>query len=612
MCGIIGYVGHREAVPLLINGLKRMEYRGYDSSGIALISSGQFKIIKKKGRIAALESSLNGDNDLHEASIGIGHTRWATHGAPSEINAHPHSSQSGKITLIHNGIIENYSELRQALANKGHTFTSETDTEVIAHLIEEEYEDDLELATVRALRRVDGTYGLAVLHLDHPECMVVARKGSPLVVGVGTNEYFVASDLAAMVEHTRDVIFLEDGEVGTITRNGFHHIDLESVPVRREPTRIDFTLEQIEKGGYKHFMLKEIMEQPRTLEDTMRGRLMIDDGDINLGGLHRYMDQLKKAERIVLLACGTSYHSALVGEYFIEEWARIPVEVEYASEFRYRNPIIPENTVAIAISQSGETADTLAALREAKARGALGLGIVNTVGSTIARESDGGTYLHAGPEIGVASTKAFTSQVCVLAMLGVLLGRQRDMEAEEARVILQQMRQIPELVGKILSDWSKIEDIAKTFSRSSNFLYLGRGPNYPVAMEGALKLKEISYIHAEGYPAAEMKHGPIALIDRMMPVVCIATHDHTYQKVISNIEEVRSRGGVVIAVVNEDDDKIHMLSDYVIRIPSCHPMLMPILSVIPLQLLAYRVADLLGWDVDKPRNLAKSVTTLLE
>ncbi|MBD3167699.1 glutamine--fructose-6-phosphate transaminase (isomerizing), partial [bacterium] len=608
MCGIIGYVGFRDAVPVLLNGLKRMEYRGYDSSGIALIDNGNLHIHKQIGRIEALEQALKSNGSTPTAHIGIGHTRWATHGAPTERNAHPHASSAGDIVLIHNGIIENYSELKQALTLKGHTFKSDTDTEVLAHLIEEEYLGDLQEAVIRALRRVEGTYGIAVMHRSEPDKLVVGRLGSPLVIGMGDNEHFVASDLAAMVEHTRDVVFLEDGEVGTVTKDDFKHVDLDSSPVARSSMHIDFSLEEIEKGGYKHFMLKEIMEQPRTLEDTMRGRVLEDEGEVRLGGLAAHMDTLKNAERVLLLACGTSYHSGLVGEYMIEEWARIPVEVEYASEFRYRNPIIPPNTVAFAISQSGETADTLAALREAQKRGALGLGIVNTVGSTIARESDAGVYLHAGPEIGVASTKAFTSQVTVLALIGILLGRQRGMTKERAQGLLRELRRLPGLVQTILDDWSTIEDIAKTFSRSSNFLYLGRGPNYPVALEGALKLKEISYIHAEGYPAAEMKHGPIALIDRMMPVVIVAPNDHTYNKVISNIEEVRSRGGVVIAVVNEEDDRMEQLSDYVIRVPTSHPELMPLLATIPLQLLAYRIADLLGWDVDKPRNLAKSVT----
>ncbi len=606
MCGIIGYVGHREAIPLLLSGLERLEYRGYDSAGMALISKGALRIFKKRGKVAELKAFLDGNGT--SANIGIGHTRWATHGPPSDKNAHPHTSDDGAIALIHNGIIENYSKLKQTLTEKGHTFSTDTDTEVLVNLIEAFYEGDLEVAVVRALRRVEGTYGIAVLHRDKPDRIVVARMGSPLVVGIGEGENLVASDLAAIVEYTRNVIFLEDGEIGTITATDFHHMNLDETEVARTTTHIDFTLDQIEKGGYKHFMLKEIMEQPQTLEDSMRGRTLLDEGDIRLGGLQDHLDILAKAEKILLLACGTSYHAGLVGRFMIEEWARIPVEVEYASEFRYRNPVIGPNTVAFAISQSGETLDTLEALREAKKRGAHGLGIVNVVGSTIARESDGGVYLHAGPEIGVASTKSFTSQVSVLALIALLFGRQRGMERDQAREIFTELRRIPEIVARILEDKPKIESIAKVFSQASNFLYLGRGPNYPVALEGALKLKEISYIHAEGYPAAEMKHGPIALIDRLMPVVFVALKDKTYKKVISNIEEVRSREGVVIAVINEDDTEIERIAKHTIRIPKCHPMLMPLLAVIPLQLLAYCIADLLDKDVDKPRNLAKSVT----
>jgi len=606
MCGIIGYVGNKNAVPLLISGLRRMEYRGYDSSGIALIDNSQLVIYKRKGKIEELEKALNGTS--HVAHLGIGHTRWATHGSPTETNAHPQTSRNGKIAIIHNGVIENYSELRKALQMKGYSFKSETDTEILAVLIEDFYEGDLERAVIQALNRVEGTYGLAAVHLLEPDRIVIARKGSPLVVGVGNGEYIIASDLAAMVEHTRDVIFLEDGEVGTVTAHGFHHTTLNAMKISRKTTHVDFSLDQIEKGGYKHFMLKEIMDQPHTLEDTMRGRILVDDGDVRLGGLRLHLDALKHAEHLLFLACGTSYHAAMTGRYMVEEWARIPVEVEYASEFRYRNPIIQKNTIAFAISQSGETFDTLEALREARKRGALCLGIVNTVGSTIARETEGGIYLHAGPEIGVASTKAFTSQVTVLAMISVLLGRQRGMTREQAREVLSDLRRIPELVRQILEHKEEIYNIAKTYSRSSNFLYLARGPNYPVALEGALKLKEISYIHAEGYPAAEMKHGPIALIDRLMPVVFIAIRDNVYQKVITNIEEVRSREGQVIAVACNNDQKISKLANHVIHIPEIHPLLTPLLAVIPLQLLAYYIADMLGWDVDKPRNLAKSVT----
>jgi len=606
MCGIIGYVGQQKVVPLLLSGLKRLEYRGYDSSGIALMNGSSIHILKKMGKIEALERELNGNTE--SATIGIGHTRWATHGAPNDTNAHPHTSGSGKVALIHNGIIENYVELKKSLLRKGYTFVSDTDTEVLANLIDEFYEGDLQTAVIRSLRRVEGTYGIAVMHVEQPEQIVFARKGSPLVVGVGDGEYLIASDLAAIVEHTRDVVYLEDGEVGCISKDGFTHFKLDESPITRAVTHIDFTLEQIEKGGYEHFMLKEIMEQPLTLEDSMRGRLLEDDGSVRLGGLVEHLDALAQAERLLLLACGTSYHAGLVAEYLIEDLARLPVEVEYASEFRYRNPVIPPRTVAFSISQSGETIDTLEAMREAKTRGALSLGVVNTVGSTIARESQGGIYLHAGPEIGVASTKAFTSQVTVFTMLAILLGRQRGMDAGLARDLITALRKIPSQVATILQNQDQIVDIAKTFSRASNFLYLGRGVNFPVALEGALKLKEISYIHAEGYPAAEMKHGPIALIDRYMPVVVVAPHDKNHTKIITNIEEIKAREGVVIAIVSENDHEIDRLADYVIRVPETHPSLMPLLTVIPLQLLAYYTADLLGLDVDKPRNLAKSVT----
>jgi len=606
MCGIIGYVGKKDTTPVLLNGLKRLEYRGYDSSGIAVLNGNGIDVLKKKGKIEMLEQSLVGIEN--HATLGIGHTRWATHGAPNDSNAHPHLSGSRKLALIHNGIIENYIELKKTLVDKGYTFRSDTDSEVLANLIEEFYDGDLQSAVIRALRRVEGTYGIAVIHENHPDRIVFARKGSPLVVGIGEDEYLIASDLAAMVEHTREVVFLEDGEVGSISRTGFTHLRLDESPISRASTHIDFSLEQIEKGGYKHFMLKEIMEQPLTIEDSMRGRLAIEDGNIRLGGLTDHLESLAGANRILLLACGTSYHAGLVGEYLIEDLARMPVEVEYASEFRYRRPIIDPGTVSFSISQSGETIDTLEAMREAKKCGALSLGIVNTVGSTIARESEGGIYLHAGPEIGVASTKAFTSQVTVLAMLAILLGRQRGMSDARSQELITALRKIPEQVNQILKDQTQIIDIAKTFSRSKHFLYLGRGVNYPVALEGALKLKEISYIHAEGYPAAEMKHGPIALIDRLMPVVVVAPDDHHHAKIISNIEEVCAREGVVIAIVSEEDREIDRLANYIIRVPKTHPALMPLLTAIPLQLLAYYTADLLGLDVDKPRNLAKSVT----
>jgi glutamine---fructose-6-phosphate transaminase (isomerizing) len=606
VCGIIGYLGKNQVVPVLLNGLKRLEYRGYDSAGIALLANDGLKIFKKKGKVEALEQ-LIGDYKS-EVTVGIAHTRWATHGPPNDINSHPHLSSSSKIAIIHNGIIENYNELKSMLIAKDVEFHTDTDTEVLCNLIEEFYTGNLVEAVTRALRRVQGTYGIAVIHADISDQIVVARRGSPLVVGLGDGEYLVASDLAAIVEHTRDVIFLEDGEMGVITPDGFIHMKLDESPIKREITHIDYDLEEIEKGGYKHFMLKEILEQPLTLENTMRGRLVHSEGSVRLGGLRDHIDTLAKADRIILLACGTSYHSALVGEYLIERWAKVPVEVEYASEFRYRNPIIGKKTVAFAISQSGETIDTLEAMREAKRLGATTLGIVNTVGSTIARESEGGVYLHAGPEIGVASTKAFTSQVTVLAMIAILLGRQRCLPLEKGQEMIEELRQIPSMVSEILKDTDDIIDIAKIFSRASNFLYLGRGVNFPVALEGALKLKEISYIHAEGYPAAEMKHGPIALIDRNMPVVFVAPRGSTYQKVLANIEEVKARDGIVIAIINEDDQEIEKLADFVLKVPQTFPKLMPLLTTIPLQLLSYYVADLLGLDVDRPRNLAKSVT----
>jgi glutamine---fructose-6-phosphate transaminase (isomerizing) len=608
MCGIIGYVGHRPATPLLIDGLRRLEYRGYDSSGIALMEEDRLQVLKKNGRLTELEGMLNGHAKELVSTVGLGHTRWATHGVPNDLNAHPHYSMGEDLVLIHNGIIENYTELKEYLTNTGYSFVSDTDTEVLANLIMDFYEGDLLSAIVRALHRVVGTYGIVVMHKDHPRSMVVARKGSPLVVGLGDKEFFVASDLAAIVEHTRDVIFLNDNEIGIVEDDEFRHFNLDQSPIQRQVTHIDFTLEQIEKGGYPHFMLKEIMEQPQTLEDTMRGR-MLPDGSIKLGGLNDHLDELAKADRILFLACGTSYHAGLVGEYIIEELARIPVEVEYASEFRYRNPVIPENTVAFAISQSGETIDTLEAMREAKERGALSLGIVNSVGSTIARESSGGVYLHAGPEIGVASTKAFTSQVTVLIMIALLLRQQRMGLDDVSRDITDEMRRLPEQVSSLLSDQEKVVDIAKIFSHASNFLYLGRGTQYPVALEGALKLKEISYIHAEGYPAAEMKHGPIALIDRLMPVVVLAAENSTESaKILSNTQEIRARNGVVIAMVTEGDHRMDQLASHIIQIPKTHQLLVPLLAVLPLQLLSYYVADLLGLDMDKPRNLAKAVT----
>lgn len=606
MCGILGYVGDREIIPLLVQGLKRMEYRGYDSAGIALFGSKGLFVKKDKGRIADLEQTLSGVQV--EGRVGIGHTRWATHGVPNAINAHPHTDGKGLIVLAHNGIIENYEILREELTRSGHQFATDTDTETIAHLIEEVYEGDLLAAVRRALLLVHGTYGLVIMCAQEPDRIVAARLGSPLVIGHGKGENFVASDLAAFVEFTRDVTYLEDGEVALITKEKIVHKTLADRLVSKKTEKISFDIEHIEKGGYPHFMLKEISEQPRTIEDAMRGRLLIDEGTVRFGGLREQHAQFVGAKRALFVACGTSWHAALVGEYLFEELAGVPAEVEYASEFRYRNPVVDEGTVAFAISQSGETADTLAAIREAKRRGATVLGICNVVGSSIPRETDAGVFLHAGPEIGVASTKAFTSQMTILAMLALSLGRGRRISAADGRRFLEELRAIPDKITTILDRGDEIQAIARQYKEHRNFLYLGRGVNFPVALEGALKLKEISYIHAEGYPAAEMKHGPIALIDEDMPVVFIAIRDSTYEKILSNIAEVRARRGRVIAVATEGDRGIAGRVDRVIYVPETHPMLSPLLTVIPLQLLAYHIAVMRGCNVDMPRNLAKSVT----
>jgi glucosamine--fructose-6-phosphate aminotransferase (isomerizing) len=606
MCGIIGYIGKREVVPVLLSGLKRMEYRGYDSAGLAVMNGHGIQITKEVGKIAQLEKALDGST--LSGTMGIGHTRWATHGVPNYTNAHPHVDTHGHIALIHNGIIENYIALRQRLEARGHKFRTETDTETLAHLIEDAYQGDILEAVQMALAQVKGTYGLAVICDKEPDRIVAARMGSPLIIGVGDGENFVASDLAALVPYTRNAIYLDDGEVALIKQDTVQHFTLTNREVMKKIEAVTLDLEQIEKGGYDHFMLKEIMEQPRTLEDSMRGRLLEEEGIAKLGGISQYIDQLANAKRIIIVACGTSWHSALIGEYMIEEFARIPVEVEYASEFRYRDPIIEDGTFVIAISQSGETADTLAALKEAKRKGAVTLGICNVVGSSIARETDAGIYLHAGPEIGVASTKAFTSQVTVLALLSILLGRKKSISAAQGRWIVREMKKLPSLVHEILENTAPLARLAEKFKEHRNFLYLGRGYNFPIALEGALKLKEISYIHAEGYPAAEMKHGPIALIDKDMPVVFIATQDGTYEKVLSNIEEVKARQGLVIAVCTRGDKDMGEKAEYTIEIPRTMNFLMPILSVIPLQLLAYYIAVLRGCNVDQPRNLAKSVT----
>ncbi len=606
MCGIIGYVGREKAVPLLVEGLKRLEYRGYDSAGIAVLEGEGLIFEKCAGKISALESLLRNKN--FDSTTGIAHTRWATHGEPNDLNAHPHLDCQGNIAVVHNGIIENYRSLRELLGRKGHKFTSDTDTEILAHLIEEYYDGDLLEATQAALSQVEGTYGIAVLCKNNPHQIVAARNGSPLVIGTGKGENFVASDVAAILRHTNRVVYLEDREVALIDPDNFSISTVDKVEVTPEIQEISWTLDQIEKEGYPHFMLKEICEQPVTLRNAIRGRLNYEEGTSRLNGLNLQYEELHLVDRIILSACGTAWHAALVGEYMIEGTAMIPVEVEYASEFRYRSPIINEGTLVFVISQSGETADTLAALREAKRKGATVLGICNVVGSTIARETDGGVYIHAGPEIGVASTKAFTSQMMVLSLISLFLARMRTLSLEQGREIIDALYKIPDQVNEILKNDSTIQSIAEKYYQKNNFLYLGRGFNFPIALEGALKLKEISYIHAEGYPSAEMKHGPIALIDENMPVVVIALKDKVHDKVLSNIAEIKARKGKVIAVATRGDSEIADKVDHVIYIPQTLELLTPILSVIPLQLLAYHMAVLRDCNVDQPRNLAKSVT----
>ena len=616
MCGIVGYIGSREAQPILVEGLRRLEYRGYDSAGIAVQHEGEVKVRKAAGRLAVLERGL--EAEPLTGTCGIGHTRWATHGPPTTVNAHPHFAAGGNVMLVHNGIIENYETLKARLSELGHEFHTDTDTEVLCHLIDEVFERDLEHAVASALMRVEGAFGIAVVDSRDPDKIVVARRGSPLLIGVGaagSGETFVASDVAAVLDYTRQVVYLDDGELAILTRDGHEIHSLSEYGangntsrVEREVRLIDWDLERIEKGGFEHFMLKEIFEQPSTIRDAMRGRLLEDDGSARLGGLRHLDDVLDRVERIVFTACGTSWHAALVGEYLIEDLARIPVEVEYASEFRYRRPIITENTLVVAISQSGETADTLAAMREAKRQGAPVMGIVNVVGSSIARESDGGVYIHSGPEIGVASTKAFTGQLTVLALFTLLLARKRGLSLLDGREMVAALEEIPASVERALQLDPAIRTIAEEYFKHSNALYLGRGFNFPVALEGALKLKEISYVHAEGYPAAEMKHGPIALIDENMPVVFIAPSDAAYPKILANIEEVKARGGRVIAIVTEGNHDLDGKADHVIPVPNTIDPLQPLLTVIPLQLLAYHIALLRGCDVDMPRNLAKSVT----
>lgn len=610
MCGIVGYIGPRNALSYLVEGLKRLEYRGYDSAGVAIFprDGRGLESYKCSGKITELErrvSSLQG-----VFSAGIGHTRWATHGAPTEVNAHPHFSQDGRICVVHNGIVENHEHLRAHLQAEGVRFVSETDTEVLAQLIARHYSpgSDLLRAVSQALKTVEGTYGLAVLAADQPGLIVGARNGSPLIVGVGDGEMYLASDLAALLTHTEKVIYLEDGELVALTEEGFHTFNLQNTEIDKEVEKIQFEISRMDKDGYDHFMLKEIHEQPQTIENCFRGRLLPEQGNVKLGGLAPVDELLRKVKRITITACGTSWHAALVGEYLIEELAGIPVEVEYASEYRYRNPATDPDTLVIVISQSGETADTLAALREAKMRGNTVIGICNGIGSTIARETDCGIFIHAGLEIGVASTKAFTSQVMALILLAVKLGRSRSMSGSAGMALVREILDLPGKVARILENSAAIREIARGISGKSNCLYLGRGYQFPVALEGALKLKEISYIHAEGYPAAEMKHGPIALIDEDMPVVVVALQYGVYDKVLSNIHEVIARKGRVIAIAHEGDTEIAKLAERVIFIPHSPEPLSPILSVIPLQLLAYHIAVARGCHVDQPRNLAKSVT----
>lgn len=609
MCGIVAYVGHRKAHEVIIKGLKRLEYRGYDSAGIALLNNG-LNIYKKKGKVSELESFIQ-EQEL-TSTIGIGHTRWATHGEPNDINAHPHYSHSKNLAIIHNGIIENYSSLKQELENKGHVFTSETDSEVFIHFIEDIQINNhctLDEAVRLALTKVVGAYAIVIMSKDDPSLLIAARKGSPLVIGVGENEFFLASDATPIIEYTNEVVYLNEYEIAVINNNELKIKNTQDVPLTPYIQTLDMELEAIEKGGYEHFMLKEIFEQPKSISDCMRGRLDANEGRLVLGGIREYANKLVNADRIIIVACGTSWHAGLVAEYFFEEFCRIPVEVEYASEFRYRNPIINEGDVVIAISQSGETADTLAAIELAKSKGAIIFGVCNVVGSSIARTSHEGAYTHAGPEIGVASTKAFTAQLTVLNMIALRVAHKKGTISERRyRELLVELENIPSKVEKALKLEPQIKEIAELFKDARNFLYLGRGFNFPVALEGALKLKEISYIHAEGYPAAEMKHGPIALIDEEMPVVFIATRDSSYDKVVSNIQEVKARKGKVIAVVTEGDVLIPQMAEYVIEVPKTDEALMPMVSVIPLQLLSYHIAVMRGCNVDQPRNLAKSVT----
>lgn len=611
MCGIVGYIGNEDATSVILKGLKKLEYRGYDSAGIAILDK-SLKQTRAKGKIEELQKKI--EEDELTGFSGIGHTRWATHGEPNERNAHPHFSKNGRFAIVHNGIIENYSTIKVELKKKGHTFLSETDTEVLVRLIEEIHLNDgvknFQEAVQIALKQIDGAYGIAIINADLPDQLIVAKKGSPLLLGIGDNGMFIGSDASALIEHTNKVVYLEDSEMAIITANSYNVTTIDNTQRTKEIYELKMQLAEIEKNGFDHFMLKEIYQQPQSIEDSLRGRLLADLGNIQLGGIADFLPQIAKAKRLIITSCGTSWHAALVAEYLIEELARVPVEVEYASEFRYRNPIITSDDVVIAISQSGETADTLAAIKLAKHYGALTIGICNVVGSSIARETDAGMFTHAGPEIGVASTKAFTTQITLLTLLALKLAKERNTLVEKQYLsYLQEVAKLPKLVQKAL-DLTKdvLKEVAYLFTYSPNFLYMGRGINFPIALEGALKLKEISYIHAEGYPSAEMKHGPIALIDQHMPIVVLATTSHVNDKTVSNIEEVKARKGRIIAIANESNHEIDAIAEYVIRIPDCLDILSPILTVVPLQLLAYYIAVNRGCEVDQPRNLAKSVT----
>ncbi|MBS1773652.1 MAG: glutamine--fructose-6-phosphate transaminase (isomerizing) [Bacteroidetes bacterium] len=610
MCGIVGYIGNKEALPILIKGLKRLEYRGYDSAGIALLN-GDLSVYKKAGKVSELEKITDGQTLT--ANIGIGHTRWATHGEPNDKNAHPHLSQSGNIAIIHNGIIENYAAIKEELIKRGYSFNSDTDTEVLVNLVEEVWKQDqstLEDAVRVALNEVVGAYAIVVIDKNNPNQLIAARKGSPLVLGIGDDEFYIASDATPIIEYTKNVVYLDDQEYAVVNRDGSFTVKTLG-NVRKSPAikTLEMSLEAIEKGGFEHFMLKEIYEQPKAIADSLRGRMSAQHGWIKLGGLDEYINRIDKADRFLITACGTSWHSGLIAEYLIEDLARVPVEVEYASEFRYRNPIINESDVVVAVSQSGETADTLAAIELAKERRALIYGICNVIGSSIARASHAGSYTHAGPEIGVASTKAFSTQISILTLIALRIAQQKGtVSTSKLREILYELENIPKKIEETLKLDAQIKELAKIYKDAGNFLYLGRGYNFPVALEGALKLKEISYIHAEGYPAAEMKHGPIALIDEEMPVVFLATNQSAYEKIVSNVQEVKARKGKIIAVVHKGDTQIRALADHIIEVPETEEILSPLITIVPLQLLAYHIAILRGCNVDQPRNLAKSVT----